>query len=72
MNSNSLEILVFLITSLTNLDQFNDHLEAHKYNFDQHGEYTHNMVATHTIIEKGEFFDIVEYNYNNHVDDFMD
>jgi hypothetical protein len=45
----------------------------HKYHFNQHGEYQHRTVATHTIVPEEEFFDAIEYvDFDDLVDDFMD
>jgi hypothetical protein len=45
----------------------------HEYHYDQHGEYRHRTVATHTIVPEEEFFDAIEYVYfDDLVDDFMD
>jgi hypothetical protein len=42
-------------------------------NIDQHGEYRHRTVATHTIVPEEEFFDASEYvDFDDLVDDFMD
>jgi hypothetical protein len=45
----------------------------HEYNFDQHGEYQHHTIATHTIILEEEFFDTIEYvDVNYCFDGLMD
>jgi hypothetical protein len=59
-----------------NIDKFYDPLEdtpEHEYHFDQHEEYQHRTVATHTIVPEEEFFDAIEYvDFDDLVDDFMD
>jgi hypothetical protein len=59
-----------------NIDKFYDPLEAtpeHEYHFDQHEEYRHRTVATHTNIPEEEFFDAMEYvDFDDLVDNFMD
>jgi hypothetical protein len=45
----------------------------HEYHLDQHGEYRHRTVATHTIVPEEEFFDALEHvDFDDLVDDFMD
>jgi hypothetical protein len=59
-----------------NIDQCYDPLEdtpEYEYNFDQHGEYQHLTVATHSIVSEEELFDATEYvDFDDLVDDFMD
>jgi hypothetical protein len=59
-----------------NIDQFYDPLKdtpEHRYHFDQHGEYQHRTVATHTIVPEEDLFDAIEYvDFDDLVEDSMD
>lgn len=47
--------------------------EVHRSHFDDHGNYRHRTVATHTIHGEPEFFDVYEYpDYVDVVDDLID
>ena len=47
--------------------------KVHRSNFDDHGNYRHRTVATHTIHDEPEFFDVYEYpDYVDVIDDLID